>query len=71
MQTTTSQVYLHKLRAADVESLISERQQYLRHSGWPVTKALIGTDVTLGMFEAFVNELDAVGWDPKPCRWLG
>ncbi len=23
------------------------------------------------MSEAIVKELDAVGWDPKPCCWLG
>ncbi len=23
------------------------------------------------MSEAFVNELDAVRWDPEPCRWFG
>ncbi len=26
--------------------------------------------MTSGMSEAFVNELDTVGWDPEPCRWL-
>ncbi len=23
------------------------------------------------MSEALVKEMDAVGWDPEPCRWLG
>ncbi len=71
IQTTTSQVYSHKLRVVGVESLIPEQRRYPRHSKWPVAEALVGKGGTLGISEVFVKELDAVGWDPEPCRWLG
>ncbi len=71
IQTTTSQVYSHKLQAAGVESLIPKRRRYPCHSEWPVAEASVGKGRISGMLEVFVKELDAVEWDPKPCRWLG
>lgn len=71
IQAANFQVYLHKLRAVSVESLIPEQRQYPRYSKWPIAEALIGKGVILWISETFVKELDTVGWDPEPCRWLG
>ncbi len=71
IQTTTCQMSLHKLRVAGVKSLISKRRWYPSHSECSVAEASVGKGGTLKMLEAFIKELDAVGWDPEPCRWLG
>ena len=70
IQTTTSQVYSHKLRPAGVESLIPKQRRCPCHREWPVAGASVGKGVTSEMSEAFVNELDTVvaEWDPEPCR---
>ncbi len=61
IQTTTSQVYLHKLQATGVESLIPKRRRYPRHNKWPVTEALVGKGGRSRILEAFAKELDVVG----------
>lgn len=69
IQIPTSQIYLHKLLAADVKFLMLAQQQCLRHKKLLVTRDLIGEDMTLEMLEAFVKGLDivAAGWDLEPC----
>ena len=71
IQTTTSQVYSHKLKVVGVEFLIPEQQRCSRYSEWPVLEVLVGKSVISGMSEAFVKKQDTVGWDPEPCHWLG
>ncbi len=60
-------MYLHKLQVTNIESLIPKQQQYLRHSKWPVAKALVGKGRILRMSKVFVKELEAVRWNPEPC----
>ena len=72
IQTTTFQVYLHKLRPASIEFLILKRQKCLCYREWPIVGALVGEGVNSEMSEIFVNKLDAVAvvYDPEPYRWL-
>lgn len=63
---------MHKLRVADIESLMFVHEQCLCYKEFPITGDSIGEDVILRMLETFVKKLDAViaGCDLEPCRWF-
>lgn len=69
IEIITFQVWLHKLRAANVESLMPAQRQYPRHKKLPITGNLVLENLTSEISKAFVKEIDAMaaGWDPKPC----
>lgn len=67
IETTTFQVYLYKLRVVNVESLINKQWQSLCYHKWLIAEPSLGKSRTSGMLEIFVKELNAVGWNSKPC----
>lgn len=73
IQNITSQVYLHKLRVTNVESLMLMQQQYPRHRKLSIPKALIDEGMTSEMSKVLVKKLDVVtaGWDQESCSGFG